>query len=79
MRLIVQMDPVQPIEIFEISDNGIKKIKSNILPQDCFTFLKQTVEDRNESIDVNFVGPATYVQHFITQANQIPHVYAYRG
>jgi len=79
MKFLITMDPVQPIEIFKMSELGVSKIKSNILPQDCLTFLQQEAQDRNEFIDVDFVGPPTYVQHFITQANQIPHVYAYYG
>lgn len=76
MNLIVKMDPVQETEIYQITDKGMVLLCSYRIAQEAMQFIKDTIK---ENTDIIFIGPKTYTQHFIEQANKIEFVNATQG
>jgi hypothetical protein len=76
-KLIVVTDPVNFTQIFEVLDNGnAHKISQLALPQDSLEFIKNYSNSVQEEIEVDYRGPADYIKHFVTQANQLEFVKA---
>ena len=78
-KLIVIADPMQEVKIFELDETkNISRCISRLrLPQDSVEFIKNYSESLQTPIEVEYKGPADYVQYFISQANQFEFVKAY--
>ena len=83
-KLIVVADPMQEVKIFELDETkNISRCISQLrLPQDSVEFIKnysESLQKLQKPTEVEFRGPADYVQYFISQANQFEFVKAYQG
>lgn len=76
-KLIVLTNPVDFTQIFEVLDNGdMHKISQLSIPQDSIEFIKNYSNSVQEKVEVDYRGPADYIKHFVTQANQLEFVKA---
>lgn len=75
-KLVVMMDPVNPAEIFEIQSAKLVKISQVPGAADTINFIKNYVKNTQENVEVSFMGPDSYVEHWIDKANQIEFVKA---
>lgn len=76
-KLIVQMNPVSPAEIFEIKQNAqTDKIFQADKPLDVIQFLANYMSNNTESTEIVFVGPDDYVDPWVVEANQFEFVKA---
>lgn len=76
-KLIVITNPVDYTEIFEVLDNGdVHKISQLQVPQESIEFIKNYSNSVQEKVEVDYRGPADYIKHFVSQANQLEFVKA---
>lgn len=76
-KLIINMDPVSPATVYEITDNnGSNKIFQANQPVNIIKFLANYIKDTDKSTEVLFVGPDDYINPWITEANQFDFVKA---
>lgn len=80
-KLIVKADPMQEIEIYEVSSNqtDMHKISQLRLPQESVEFIKNYSNSLKKKIDVTYIGPKDYVKYFISQVNKFEFVKAHRA
>lgn len=77
-KLIVNANPVLPFEIFEVEDDcvTISKIHQCQWARLALDFLKDYALRYQEEIDVSFIGPESYIRHFVKEANKLEFVSA---
>jgi hypothetical protein len=77
-KLIVKTNPVLPFEIFKVDADytNISKIYQSQWSRQALDYLKDYALKSKEDIEVNFVGPESYVKHFVEEANTFEFVKA---
>ena len=78
-KLIVDMDPIQAPKIYKITNIGVNLLCTCNLPQDSLTFIRDYAQEKNKDIEVIFMGPQSYTDHFVQQAKQIKFIIASQG
>jgi hypothetical protein len=74
------MDPIQKLEIFEVSkDNTIKKISQLNYPSEAMNFLKNYIDNTQNFVEVVFMGPDNYIEPWVDKANTFEFVKAYQN
>ena len=82
-KLIIYADPFRDTEIYEVvpvfksKKDHVHKISQLSFPQESVEFIKNYANSIKEDVEVEYVGPKDYVQHFVSQANNIEFVKAY--
>lgn len=75
-KLIINANPVNPFEIFESNDGELTHISEQRWSRQALDFIKNYAADAQEEIDITFIGPASYVKHFVDEANKLEFVKA---
>lgn len=75
-KLIINANPVNPFEIFELNDGELKHISEQRWARQALDFIKNYATNAQEDIDITFIGPANYVSHFVDEANKLEFVKA---
>lgn len=75
-KLIINANPVNPFEIFELNDGELTHISEQRWARQALDFIKSYAADAQEEVDTTFIGPANYVKHFVDEANKLEFVKA---
>lgn len=75
-KLIINANPVNPFEIFELDNGELKYISKQQWARQALDFIKNYAIDAQEEVDITFIGPASYVRHFVDEANKLEFVKA---
>ncbi len=77
-KLIVKANPVLPFEVFEVEDDftNINKIYQCQWSRQALDYLKDYACRKKEDININFIGPQSYINHFVEEANKLEFVKA---
>lgn len=75
-KLIINANPVNPFEIFELNDEELKYISKQQWARQALDFIKDYAANAQEEVDVSFIGPANYIKRFIDEANKLEFVKA---
>ena len=75
-KLIINANPVNPFEIFELNDGELNHISEQQWARQALDFIKNYAADAQEEIDTIFIGPASYVKRFVEEANKLEFVKA---
>ena len=77
-KLIIKANPVLPFEIFKVDTDydNISKIFQSQWSRQTLDYLKDYALKLKEDIEINFIGPESYVKHFVEEANTFEFVKA---